>query len=177
MRRIMIIFLLLFVACASAGLVDNAEKAFIKFNPELDFEFEKYTMSPQEKDTIEQQSGQAFLQDFVYLWTVTKDQNFYGYAIADAVRGRSAFITALILIKKNGAVAWIDILNYRGMYGRETTSRDWLQQFSGATLESELTPGGSVIDAMTGATRSANAISQGVKRWLLLAEVLVEKRL
>ena len=173
MKLIIFVFLLT-THSAIAGLQEKAEQKLVSWDSELEISFEKYSLPQTLKSNIEKKSGQKFLQDFVYLWTLRK-QEFTAFAVVDAVRARSAMITSLIVIDSSRTALYIDILNYYGHYGREIMNTRWLEQFYKVSMDSEQSLDRE-IDAISGATSSSNTIRQGVKRWLILVNALYENQ-
>ena len=78
------------------------------------------------------------------------------------------------LLDVESKIIRLDILNYIGSRGRAVMNRSWLRQFIGKSAESDLGIGG-CVDAVTGATISADAIAKSVKRRSLLVRYLDEQ--
>ncbi len=152
-----------------ANIQEQAETAISEFYSDAQIRFEKFEIPKPLKSEIEQKAGQYFIKDFVYLWKVEQNGTETAYAIVDAVRSKSAFITALILIDSHGQIEQLSILDYQGNHGRQVMNMFWLEQFTGKSATSNLTVG-SEIDAVSGATLSAASICKAVKRWCLVVE-------
>ena len=70
-----------------------------------------------------------------------------------------------LLLDTNKQVVWVKIYNYQATQGHEVMSRGWLNQFKGLQPGESLTFGKD-IEAITGATVSANAITEDIHRVL-----------
>ncbi|MCK5468004.1 MAG: FMN-binding protein, partial [Cyclobacteriaceae bacterium] len=81
-----------------------------------------------------------------------------------------------IIFNTSMAVEKIRVYNYQATHGHEIGGKGWLKQFIGYTGESKLEYGKN-IDAISGATISANAITYNVQessRYLALLKPLLE---
>ncbi len=172
MRFLIVLSVLVIPAFLGATIQDQVEKKIAESVNHSSWTMTKYHIPKGVKANLEKQSGQKFLKDFVYVWTITTPDGFYGYAIADAVKAKSAFITTMALFDSQGIVKRIDVLDYKGEHGRAIWDDHWLDQFVGKSSESTISLGHD-IDAATGATYSSQAVTKGVKRWCLLAAFLV----
>jgi hypothetical protein len=97
-----------------------------------------------------------------------------GFFIVDSVVGKHERINYAVAIDAGGAVRGIEILTYNESYGYEVRNADWRAQFRGKTAASALQLG-SDIQNVTGATLSCKHVTQGVKRLLVLHQLLLSK--
>jgi Na+-translocating ferredoxin:NAD+ oxidoreductase RnfG subunit len=164
-----LLYIMLVPLLALAGIQERVDALLLARHGKVQTRFEKYSLKPALKKEIESQSKQRFLKKFVFLWKIETDNSGKKLAIVDAVRAKSAFITMMATFDSTNHVVEIDILDYNGDHGRKVMNSNWLAQFTGKGAESELIIGNDV-DAVTGATFSAAAISKAVKRWALLAQ-------
>ena len=82
-----------------------------------------------------------------------------------------------IIFDTSLAVEKVRVYNYQATHGHEVAGKGWLKQFIGYTGETKLEYGKN-IDAISGATISANAITYNVQessRYLMLLKPLLEK--
>ncbi len=95
-----------------------------------------------------------------------------GWFIVDEVVGKHEFITFALGIDAAGAVKGIEILDYREVYGGEVRNPAWRAQFAGKTAASPL-----VLDKdirnISGATLSSRHVTDGVKRLLVTANLVL----
>jgi hypothetical protein len=97
-----------------------------------------------------------------------------GFFIVDSVVGKHEKINYAVAIDAGGAVRGIEILTYNESYGYEVRNADWRAQFRGRTSASALQLG-SDIQNVSGATLSCKHITQGVKRLLVLHQLVLSK--
>lgn len=69
------------------------------------------------------------------------------------------------LIDHNAEVLWVKVYNYQATQGHEVMSRGWLNQFKGLSNNEYLVLGED-IEAISGATVSANAITENIQQVL-----------
>ena len=171
-KTIILIIWFLPVLISAKDLKSQAEdQIFSVLGKDINLEFEKHEIPKELRKEIEQRAKQKFMKSFVYLWQIEDNNSNSNYAVLDVIRGKSAIITVLTIFEKTGNVHSVHILKYKGEYGRAVTNEKWLSQFKGKNIESDLTIG-SGIDAVSGATISANSISRGIKKWsFLIAEL------
>lgn len=94
--------------------------------------------------------------------------------IVDQVLGKHEFITYAVLLDKNGAVAQIEVMEYKETYGDQIRQPKWRAQFYGKQNGAALTLDQDIKN-ISGATLSCKHISDGVKR-LLATHALVRAR-
>ena len=70
------------------------------------------------------------------------------------------------LVDLSGEVLWLKVFNYQATQGHEVMSRGWLNQFNGMDSDTKLILGKD-IESITGATVSANALTNDIQRILL----------
>jgi FMN-binding domain len=88
-----------------------------------------------------------------------------GLFVLDHVIGKHLFIDYAVSLDRAGRVHRVDILQYRESYGGEIRSPSWLAQFVGKNASSPLKVG-SDIRNISGATLSAQHVTEGIKRIL-----------
>ena len=96
-------------------------------------------------------------------WKVREAGGEAGRYIIDHVIGKHLYIDYAVTLDGAGRVQRVDILQYRESYGGAVQDRSWLNQFVGKSAGSALEVG-SDIRNISGATLSANHITEGVKR-------------
>lgn len=164
------IYFMIIPLIASADIQDRVDALLLARYGDSSIQFEKFNIQSAAKKEIEQKCSQRFLKDFVYAWKISAGDIL---VIVDAVRAKSAFITIMATFDSVRNVQAVEILDYRGDHGRNVMDSRWLAQFIGKSANSELAIG-SDVDAVTGATFSAMAITKGVKRWSFLARHMTE---
>ncbi len=97
-----------------------------------------------------------------------------GWFIVDAVLGKHEKITYAVGIDPSGAVRGIEILTYNESYGSEVRDAAWRAQFRGKSAASALQLNGDIRN-ITGATLSSKHLTQGVKRLLVLVQMVLAR--
>jgi Na+-translocating ferredoxin:NAD+ oxidoreductase RnfG subunit len=108
---------------------------------------------------------QRFWGQIIYFYEIISGDSLIGYAILDNVLGKVKPITFLVIFNTDNSIKSVDIIKYREQYGVAVERREWLDQFSGKSLNSDLKLG-SAIDGISGATISVKTIIKGVNRLL-----------
>ncbi len=129
--------------------------------------FQKLSLGPIIKKKIEQQAGQQFFKDHVYVWKISDTDSLKGYAVLDNVYGKSMPITFLVILNDKGEIKKTLVIKYREAYGGQISSTKWLRQFNSKDKNSNYNIGKD-IDGISGATISVNALSKGIKKLVLL---------
>lgn len=90
-----------------------------------------------------------------------------GWFFVDRVVGKAELITYALALDADGAVAAIEILDYRETHGGEVRLPAWRRQFVGKTA-SDAVQLGRDIKGISGATLSTRHVTEGVRRLLQL---------
>ena len=90
-----------------------------------------------------------------------------GWFFVDRVIGKAELITYALALDADGAVAAIEILDYRETHGGEVRLPAWRRQFVGKTARDAVQLGGD-IKGISGATLSTRHVTEGVRRLLQL---------
>ena len=88
-----------------------------------------------------------------------------GYVIVDQVIGKSELITYAASIDAKGAIASIEILDYRESHGGEVRLLGWRKQFVGKTSADPVALNKDIKN-ISGATLSCQHLTDGVNRLL-----------
>jgi len=75
------------------------------------------------------------------------------------------FFDYFLLADTSGKILWVKVFNYQATQGHEVMSRGWLNQFKGLTKDEKLVFGQD-IEAISGATVSASAITEDIQQVL-----------
>lgn len=97
-----------------------------------------------------------------------------GYALIDEEIGKVLPITFITKINPQGKVERVEIMVYRESHGGEVASKRFLNQFKEKSLNDELRLHGNVVN-VTGATLSSQALVKGVRRALVLWQIIYGK--
>lgn len=92
---------------------------------------------------------------------------FLGWYIQDNVIGKHDYITYAIGITPTGSVTGFEILHYRETHGGAVQAPGWRHQFLHKTSQAPLKLDQD-IDGITGATLSAQNLTRGIKKLLVI---------
>lgn len=129
----------------------------------------RLALTQEQRDALRARSGvyEPFKDDRV--WAVDGG----GYFIVDDVVGKHETITYAVGINRDGSVRQIEILEYRETYGSEVRDPAWRKQFVGKTLEAPIKLNKDIVN-ITGATLSSKHITDGVRRVLILHDMVLK---
>ncbi len=129
--------------------------------PGSKFERRTLTLSDADAKAVREASGQAVRSKIIVYW---KDAG--GNAVfVDQVLGKHEFISYAVAVSTAGAVAGVEILEYRETYGGQIRGAAWRRQFVGKTKTCPLKLDADIRN-IGGATLSSAHVTNGVKRVL-----------
>lgn len=94
-----------------------------------------------------------------------------GVVVVDEVVGKFERITYAVAIGSDGAVRGVEVLSYRESHGHEIRLPAWRRQFAGKTAASPLRVGDDIAN-ISGATLSCTHVTDGVRRIVVLVDLL-----
>ena len=88
-----------------------------------------------------------------------------GYVVRLNANGFGGAIDMMVGIGTDGTVTGVSVISHSetASLGAECTREDWRAQFVGAQGELKVTKDGGTIDALTGATVTSRAVTEGVQ--------------
>jgi Na+-translocating ferredoxin:NAD+ oxidoreductase RnfG subunit len=156
-----IFFILVFTLCLAP--VFCLADVYISAQEAVKNIFADYQEYKAEKHIVDNQEFTAY--------TVFKDSQVIGWAVALDEMGKINPITFLVGIDKNGSVLEMYVLEFRDLFGAEIKRRSFLRQFRGKSLKDNIAIGRD-IDAVTQATISSRVAASAVRKALSLVEKL-----
>ena len=170
--------LLVLHLCAPVGLLakvfyakDEAVKAAF---PEADIiEKQTFFLTNDQKKQIETLARTPLDSKLVTMYIGKRGQKLLGYAMIDVHTVRTLPEAAMVVLSPEGRVASTLILAFYEPLEYLPNER-WLKQFDQARLTPDLRVGGKIA-GITGATLTARAMSESVRKVLALYRVLIEK--
>ncbi len=147
------------------------EALHLAFGPSATVTEETRPLTPQARAVVEQRLGRPIPEDHVTFYVGRSATGVEGYGVVLHELGKHEPITFFVAIQPDGHVKDVLVLEYRESRGGEVRQKGFLKQYLGKTshdpleLEEDITP-------ITGATISARAISDGVKKALVVWEAL-----
>lgn len=151
MKYINLVTILLILSLSSSAEEPVQSK---KFNNELAKFFELKSLSTTEIKKLSNNTDKFY--------KVFDEDKQLGFAVYTSAAGRYDKFEYMIIYNLNYELELVKILIYRSQYGAEITSKNWLKQFYHKQTDS--LKYGSDIQAISGATFSANSITKNINR-------------
>jgi Na+-translocating ferredoxin:NAD+ oxidoreductase RnfG subunit len=130
-------------------------------------------LTPELRARIAAGAGSPVRGEVQRVWTASRGGMLLGYFIVDNAIGKHELITYAVGIGADGAVRGIEIMDYREARGGEVRDSSWRAQFVGKRRNSPLRLDED-IQNISGATLSCRHITDGVRRLLVLYDVVLK---
>lgn len=157
---------------ARAKLFHSQEEALVLAFPEADRITKKvHILSDGEVAAIESMARSRVETRLVAIHTAYRDGELLGYAHIDVHTVRTKPEGFMVVLRPDGSVSDVEILAFYEPLEYLPTS-SWYDRFTGKARDDRLRVGRDV-DAVTGATLSARAATEGVRRMLAYYQVLL----
>lgn len=153
---------------AHAAVYLSVEEAMAAIFPGQTLAAAPLRLTEDQRAAIERASGMQVRRPEVERWSSPAGGTLY----RDRVLGKHEEIVFVLGIAADGAVAGVEILEYRETYGGEIRRADWREQFRGRQAGQPLALG-SEIRNISGATLSCRHVTDGVRRLLATHALLV----
>ena len=166
--------LIMLVAPAYATDYLTVAQAQAELFPAADtFTEQNFLLTKDQLKAIKKQSGVRQRDPSPPIWRVASGGTLLGWFFVDEVIGKHEFITYALAVSPQGSVLGLDILSYRETHGGEVREADWRAHFQGKTLDDPLKLGKDVPN-ISGATLSCRNLVDGVKRLLVIREMILD---
>ena len=168
-------FIPLTVMVAPAYAVDylSVEQAQALLIPGTDSFIEQPVhLSDEQRDAIKDRAGVRQRKDTQLVWRAEQEGELAGLFIVDEVIGKHEFITYAAAISPEGSVLGIEIMSYRETHGGQVREESWRTLLEGKTLADPLRLGKDIPN-ISGATLSCRNVVDGVRRLLVLHELVL----
>lgn len=153
--------------------VQQAQKALF---PEADrFVAFPVLLSKAQREAIEDKSGLKQRWDKQDVWRAEKDGKLLGWFIVDRVVGKHEFITYAAALLPQGKVRGVEVMIFNETYGDQIREASWRKTLEGKTLADPFKLDEDVPN-ISGATLSCRNVMNGVKRLLVLQQVVLQGR-
>jgi Na+-translocating ferredoxin:NAD+ oxidoreductase RnfG subunit len=159
-------------AAAQATVYMSVEQAQKAAFPGMTFVDRSITFTPAQRKVIAKASGTGNFGKTQRIWEARNGNGRTGWFILDQVLGKHDSITYAVALSPDGVVKRIEILEYRETYGGEVRNAAWRQQFVGKHFGSQLKLGADIKN-ISGATLSSRHITDGVRRLLIMYQMLL----
>jgi Na+-translocating ferredoxin:NAD+ oxidoreductase RnfG subunit len=141
--------------------------------PGLAYERETRLLNEAEKAAYMEAAGQEEVGALITRYVARDGGQIAGYAYLDKHRVRTLPETLMVALDADGVVVGVKVLAFREP--AEYMAQDgWMEQFSGKTVADEIRMKKN-IDGITGATLTARAVTQCVRRVLAAHHVLEQQ--
>lgn len=161
-------------APAGAKVYLSQAEALAQAFPDAEkIEPETFVLDEAQARRIEELSRSKLESKLVRVWRGTRGGELLGFALIDVHNVRTLPEAFLVVLTPEGTLRTLRLLAFHEPPEYEPPER-WYAQFLGKSLEQPLRVGGDV-HGIVGATLSAQATTQGVRRALAIYQVLLRK--
>ena len=122
-----------------------------------------------ELDRLARVEGQREIR----VWRAIQSDKPAGFFAVHEVIGKQEYITYAVALNAQGKVTQVEILDYRESHGYEIRNPRWRQQFAGKT-RADTVQLDTDITNISGATLSCRHVTDGVRRILLLHDLVLK---
>jgi len=161
-------------APAGAKVYLSQAEALAQAFPDAEkIEPETFVLDDAQARRIEELSRARLDSRLVRVWRATRGGELLGFALIDVHEVRTLPEAFLVVLAPEGTLRSLRLLAFHEPPEYEPPAR-WYEQFGGKSLADPLRLGGDV-HGIVGATLSAQATTQGVRRALAIHQVLLRK--
>ncbi len=154
-----------------AKTYETRAQAFARvFGQDAEIERKTVFLTDEQRTDVQARSGARVEHARVTFHVASRDGELLGRAYLDTHLVRSLYETVLVVVGPDGRTRNVDILAFHEPEDYLPPER-WLRNLEGRALSRRLRPGDEV-DTISGATLSARAASEAVRRILALDQVL-----
>lgn len=158
----------------AADYLSTAEAQAVLFPQASTFSRQEVVLTKEQLKAIKKASGVRQRKTMPPIWRAEREGEFLGWFYVDDVIGKHEFITYAAAISPEGEVRGIEIMSYRETHGDEVRNQQWRDQFVGKKADAPFKLNEDIIN-ISGATLSCRNITDGVKRLLVLQEMVLKE--
>ena len=148
--------------------VEQAQQAIF---PGASFTAAPVSLTEEEKRAVEKRSAVKVRSSEQPAWKVTTG----GWFFVDQVIGKHELITYAVGLESDGRIRGIEVLEYLESYGGQIRSAEWRKQFAGKNASDRLRLDEDILN-ISGATLSCRHVTEGVKRLVVMHEIVLKQR-
>jgi hypothetical protein len=152
-----------------ASLPTQQEALQLAF-PEAVFQRREHFLKPEQAEEVKRMAGSALGGLWVVAYEARRDGKLIGVGFFDTHVVRTQNETALVAVSAEGKVQRVEVIQFREPQDYMAPEA-WTKQFEGKTLRPELSLK-SEIRPLSGATLTANALTDATRRCLALWHVV-----
>jgi Na+-translocating ferredoxin:NAD+ oxidoreductase RnfG subunit len=150
--------------------VEQAQKALF---PDAErFVAAPVLLTEEQRDVITEKAGVKQRWEKQDVWRAEKAGQLIGWFIVDQVVGKHEFITYAVGLLPGGTVRGTEIMIFNETHGDQVREASWRKTLEGKTLADPFKLDKDVPN-ISGATLSCRNVSQGVKRLLVLQQLVL----
>ena len=153
--------------------VDQAQK--VLFPKATQFQKQDVKLNDSQTSKIKELAGVKQRNESPGVWNVKAGDKTIGQFFVDEVIGKHEFITYGVAVSTEGEVVGIEIMSYRETHGGQIREEGWRKNFKGKKISDPFKLDKDVPN-ITGATLSCRNVLDGVKRILVLRQVLIDEK-
>jgi H+/Na+-translocating ferredoxin:NAD+ oxidoreductase subunit G len=158
--------------CFATKYMSLEQAQALIFSQAQEFVPAKVTLTPEQIERIERQSGVKVRVPEQYVWEARAAGKLVGWFIVDQVIGKHELITYAVGINPNGSVRQMQVIEYLETYGSQVRYLKWRDQFVGKTLADPVKVDSDIAN-ISGATLSSNHVTDGIRRLLAFHQVVL----
>ncbi len=167
------VVLLPIIASATGTFYMTKDVALKQYFPEHSIERRSEYLSKEQKSAIKQEARAPWDHGVVTYYVAKNGNTVIGYAFLESVTVRTKTATYMVVVNPNGTIRGVEILAFYEPEDYKPSPR-WLGQFNEKNIGSDLTLK-SGIKNIVGATLSAQALSEGARKYLAFCKVILGK--
>lgn len=156
----------------SADYLTEAQAQKILFPKSDRFEKRIFELTDIQQKKIKELSGVRQRSKNQKIWFAYEGKKLLGLFIVDEVIGKHEYITYAAALSSDGKVLGIEVMTYRETHGDEVRQSEWRNHFKGKKLGDAFKLDEDVPN-ISGATLSCRNLLDGVKRLLVVQQVVV----
>lgn len=160
-------------ASATGPLYMTKDVALKLYFPNHSIERKSEYLSTEQKHSIKQEGRAPWDHGVVTYYIAKNGSTIAGYVFFESVTVRTKTATYMVVVNPNCTIRGIEILAFYEPEDYKPSER-WLGQFHDRNLSSDLTLK-SGIKNIVGATLSAQALSEGARKYLAFCKVILKK--
>jgi electron transport complex protein RnfG len=172
-RRLAILLALMCLPVVQAATSITVEEALALAFPGCDVERETLYLTDGQRQRAAEVAVVDSVSGLIHSYRATKEATFVGTAYLDTHTVRTLPETLLVVVDAHGAVSRVEVLSFREPLDYLPRT-GWYDQFKGKQLDHDLAPNRG-IHGITGATLTARATTDAVRRVLAIDRVLREE--
>jgi len=151
----------------------NEKQAIDLVFQDLAVEKKTVTITKEQKKIVQKRLKRKIKENSFTFFIGQKNNQDVGYALILDEQGKHFPMTFIVSLDKNATVEQVAIMVYREKRGDEVKRKRFLNQFKNKGSKDSLEVGDDIIH-LTGATISSWSVAAGVKKAVVLTEVLIK---